>query len=69
MQQHIKSLVQAANAGLSPWETIKKVTLTLDELTIQNGMLTPKLSVKRHEVMKKYKDALDEFYRPSNRKL
>ncbi len=69
VQQHIKSLVQAANAGLSPWETIKKVTLSLDELTVQNGMLTPKMSVKRHEVMKKYKDAVDEFYRPSGRKL
>jgi long-subunit acyl-CoA synthetase (AMP-forming) len=43
--------------------------LCLDELTIQNGMLTPKLSVKRHEVMKKYKDALDEFYHPANHEL
>jgi long-chain acyl-CoA synthetase len=69
VQAHIKSLVVSANTGLSSWETIKKVCLVLDELTIQNGMLTPKLSVKRHEVMKKYKDAVDEFYRPSSRKL
>jgi long-chain acyl-CoA synthetase len=69
VQQQFKSLVASANAGLSPWETIKKVVLCLDELTIQNGMLTPKLSVKRHEVMKKYKDALDEFYHPANHEL
>ena len=69
VQAHLKSAVQAANAGLSSWETIKKVFLIADELTIQNGMLTPKLSVKRHEVMKKYKDILDEFYRPASRKL
>jgi long-chain acyl-CoA synthetase len=69
VQDQFKSLVVSANAGLSSWETIKKAVLCLDELTIQNGMLTPKLSVKRHEVMKKYKDALDEFYRSGNRKL
>jgi long-chain acyl-CoA synthetase len=69
IQQHFKSLVTEANAGLSPWETIKRVYLIADELTIQNGMLTPKLSVKRHEVMKKYKDAVEEFYRPASRKL
>jgi long-subunit acyl-CoA synthetase (AMP-forming) len=48
---------------------LKKVALILDELTIDNGMLTPKLSVKRHEVVKRYKAYIDELYRPSGKSL
>jgi long-chain acyl-CoA synthetase len=66
---HLTELFNEANKGLSSWETLKKVALVLDELTIDNGMLTPKLSVKRHEVAKRYKAYVDELYRPSGKVL
>jgi long-chain acyl-CoA synthetase len=65
----LTELFSEANKGLSSWETLKKVALILDELTIDNGMLTPKLSVKRHEVVKRYKPYIDELYRPSGKVL
>jgi long-chain acyl-CoA synthetase len=69
VKEHLSTLFAQANKGLSSWETLKKVSLVLDELTIDNGMLTPKLSVKRHEVVKRYKAYIDELYRPSGKGL
>jgi long-chain acyl-CoA synthetase len=69
VQDQLKAVFAEANKGLSSWETLKRVALVLDELTIDNGMLTPKLSVKRHEVVKRYKAYIDELYRPSGRGL
>jgi long-chain acyl-CoA synthetase len=69
VKTHLTELFNEANKGLSSWETLKKVALILDELTIDNGMLTPKLSVKRHEVVERYKAYIDELYRPSGKRL
>lgn len=69
VKAHLNEVFSEANKGLSAWETLKKVALVLDELTIDNGMLTPKLSVKRHEVVKRYKAYIDELYRPSGKGL
>jgi long-chain acyl-CoA synthetase len=69
VKAHLTEVFSEANKGLSAWETLKKVALVLDELTIDNGMLTPKLSVKRHEVVKRYKAYIDELYRPSGARL
>ncbi len=69
VKAHLNELFTEANKGLSAWETLKKVSLVLDELTIDNGMLTPKLSVKRHEVVKRYKAYIDELYRSSGKVL
>jgi long-chain acyl-CoA synthetase len=69
VRAHLNEVFSEANKGLSAWETLKKVALVLDELTIDNGMLTPKLSVKRHEVVKQYKAYIDELYRPGGKVL
>ncbi|MGL4608432.1 MAG: AMP-dependent synthetase/ligase [Trueperaceae bacterium] len=69
VKAHLDEVFSEANKGLSAWETLKKVALVLEELTIDNGMLTPKLSVKRHEVVKRYKAYIDELYRPSGKGL
>ena len=69
VKAHLTKVFSEANKGLSAWETLKRVALVLDELTIDNGMLTPKLSVKRHEVAKRYKAYTDELYRPSGKTL
>jgi long-chain acyl-CoA synthetase len=69
VKAHLNEVFSEANKGLSAWETLKKAALILDELTIDNGMLTPKLSVKRHEVVKRYKAYIDELYRPSGKVL
>ncbi|MCU0622971.1 MAG: long-chain fatty acid--CoA ligase [Gemmatimonadaceae bacterium] len=53
---------QLAGAGLASFETPKKVVLLEHEFTIESGELTPKLSIKRRVIDKKYKAVIDAAY-------
>ena len=48
-------------AGLARFETPKKVAILAREFTIDDGELTPKLSVKRKVVMQSYAGLIDEL--------
>ncbi len=54
--------VEALNATLPPYETIKRFVLLPQEFTIEGGELTPTLKLKRKEIYTKYKDAIEELY-------
>jgi long-chain acyl-CoA synthetase len=63
----IRNLVQAAieqvNKELASYATIKKFQIITDDFTVENGLLTASFKVKRKEVEKRYKDALDALYK------
>ncbi|WP_313580551.1 long-chain fatty acid--CoA ligase [Chishuiella sp.] len=50
------------NKELGNWEKIKKFELTPEEWTIDDGLLTPTLKLKRKNVMTKYKYLYDKMY-------
>src|SRR5690606_5583630 len=45
------------------YEKIKKFSLILEDFTIENGMLTPKMSVKRAKVLEHWGEELQSLYR------
>ncbi len=45
------------------YEKPRKFFITLDEFTIQNGMLSPALKIKRREVEKKYGERIKALYK------
>jgi len=45
------------------YEQVKQFRLIPKELTIEDGELTPKLSIKRHVVEKEFKDLIDDIYK------
>ena len=55
--------VAATTQGLAQFETVKKIALLENELTVDGGELTPTLKVKRRVVDQKYKDVIDAMYR------
>ncbi len=57
----IEAEVAEKNRELASYETIKKITL-VDEFTIENGMLTPTMKVKRNVAMEHYADAIEAMY-------
>jgi len=57
----IRSVVEEKNAELASFETIKDFRL-LDEFSIENGLLTPTLKVKRNVAMERFADVIDEMY-------
>ncbi|MBE8723225.1 AMP-dependent synthetase/ligase [Sphingobacterium pedocola] len=54
--------IEKANANFGQWEKIKKFILLTKEWTIDNGELTPKLSLKRKVILQKYDGQIKEIY-------
>ena len=61
-EEQIKPIIENINKNLSLIEKIKKFILTYHEFTIENGMLTPTLKIKRKEIIKNYKQQLENLY-------
>ena len=58
----IKLIIENINKSLTLIEKIKKFVLIHKEFTIENGMLTPTLKLKRKEIIKNYKQQLENLY-------
>jgi long-chain acyl-CoA synthetase len=58
----IAKAVEHANAQLSAIEKVRKFTLAHQPFTVENGQLTPTLKVRRHAILREYREALDALY-------
>ena len=62
-KEKINEIVNKVNNNLTLLEKIKKFHLIEESFTIENGLLTPTMKVKRNKVTTKYKNILENFYR------
>lgn len=58
----IQTLVDRANADAEPWSTVKRFTLVATPLSIGDGTLTPKLSIRRHVVRQRFAREIASMY-------
>ena len=61
-KKEIEFYLENLNKSLSLVEKIKKFKLIKEEFTIDNGMLTPTLKLKRKKILEKYKEELEKLY-------
>jgi len=61
-KEKIKLIIENMNKSLTLIEKIKKFVLINEEFTIESGMLTPTLKLKRKEIIKNYKHQLENLY-------
>ena len=61
-KREIEFYLENLNKNLSLVEKIKKFKLIKEEFTIENGMLTPTLKLKRKKILEKYKEDLEKLY-------
>ena len=54
--------VELMNKNLGNWEQIKKFELVPDEWTVETGLITPTLKLKRKVIMEKYSDIYSRLY-------
>jgi long-chain acyl-CoA synthetase len=58
----VQSEVDKYGAEFKGFERVKRITLLGEDFTLDNGMLTPSLKVKRRVVLQRYQGALDALY-------
>lgn len=61
IKDELSRLINSKN-GFRPYETISKIIISNKEFTIENGLLTQSLKMKRSEIMKEYEKAIDDLY-------
>ncbi|GAA1866301.1 long-chain fatty acid--CoA ligase [Myceligenerans crystallogenes] len=63
----LDQVVLRANNAVSKAESIRKFTVIPGDLTIENGYLTPKFSVRRAIVLKDFADDIERLYQDKNK--
>ena len=61
-EDEIKDEIEKINKKLSKIENIKKYFIINEKFSIENGMLTPTLKLKRYKIIQKYKNNLEKLY-------
>jgi len=59
----IKNDIDRLQKDLSKFERVRKFALLTETFSIDNGELSPKLSIRRHVVEKKFADLIDQMYK------
>lgn len=62
VQELITRELEQRGATFKGYERPKKFLPIVEEFTVENGMLTPTLKLKRRKVLEKYQKALDSLY-------
>jgi len=60
----VQEMVNKANGSLARHEQIKYFRILPEEVSVENGLLTPTLKLKRRVMETRYEEWLDEMYAP-----
>ena len=61
-KEKINNVIKKINKKLTLQEKIKKIYLIDENFSIENGLITPTMKVKRKKVIEKYKNQLEKLY-------
>ncbi len=61
-KDQIEKEIENINKNLSKIENIKKFFIINEKFSIENGMLTPTLKLKRYKIIQKYKNEFEKLY-------
>ncbi len=61
-KEKINKVIEKINLKLTLLEKIKKIQLIDENFSIENGLMTPTMKVKRKKVTEKYKNLLENLY-------
>jgi long-chain acyl-CoA synthetase len=61
--ERVSRIVEERNGELQSYAKVKKFLILAEDFTVDNGLLTPTLKVKRKIITEQHKDQLDSLYR------
>jgi long-chain acyl-CoA synthetase len=67
VQSRFEEVVEATNRHLSDWERVKRFRLVSEAPTVENGLLTPTLKVRRRVAWKAHAGLIDALYGEAER--
>lgn len=59
---HLKGEIKKVNKNLASYEEMKRFDILAEDLSIENGLLSPTLKPKRREIYRRFKDQLLAIY-------
>jgi len=62
IRSYLEEQVQLVNAKLASYETLKRFVVLSDQLTVEDGTLTPTLKLRRKSIAEKYRDEIEGLY-------
>jgi long-chain acyl-CoA synthetase len=62
LHTHIQAAIQRVNSEVASYETIKKYIAFDAPLTVESGLLTASLKMRRKQVYERYRDAFEALY-------
>ncbi|MFT3713674.1 MAG: AMP-dependent synthetase/ligase [Archangium sp.] len=62
LHAEVKAVIEKCNARVAPYESVKKFRVLADDFTVDNGLLTPTLKVKRKAVEARFKKLFEGMY-------
>jgi len=60
--ERISRTVEEKNEQLQSYARVKKFVIVAEDFTVENGLLTPTLKVKRKVIREKYQSVIDGLY-------
>ena len=61
-EEEIQEEIDKINKNLSKIEKIKKFLIIKEQFTIENGLMTPTLKLKRYKIINNYKIEIEKLY-------
>ena len=61
-KEDLSKEIENVNERLTKIEKIKKFIIVKEQFTIENGLMTPTLKLKRYKIINKYKNELEKLY-------
>jgi len=61
-EMQINKEIEKINNNLGRTENVKKFFITNEKFSIENGMLTPTMKLKRYKIIQKYKNKFENLY-------
>lgn len=67
LADNIRDAIDRVNADLSSFETVKNFIVLEEELSVDNGLLTPTFKAKRKTIEERYRERIEETYRQTKK--
>ncbi len=62
LKKHLQTKINKMLKPLNPFEQVRRIQLLHQPFSIESGLLTPTMKIKRRKVYKQYGDTLDSLY-------